>query len=171
MLVTKYSYPPFVGRVYIREPLLRTSRGVNYMGLEKAIASGQEHRKPYHGAMTVCFNCRNHGTCDYCRGNRLYGARKREAAADERQDEYEAYVCSGEVSTADAFYEDRLRAKHKPVIRGVVQITGPSAFVGCAGQARERKVLTACRRRDFCSSAGPPALPRPAWRPKDRCRQ
>mgnify|MGYP004518599999 FL=1 len=30
---------------------------------------------------------------------------KREAAANERQDEYEAYVCSGEVSAADAFYE------------------------------------------------------------------
>mgnify|MGYP007005306310 CR=1 FL=1 len=30
---------------------------------------------------------------------------KREVAANERQDEYEAYVCGGEVSTADAFYE------------------------------------------------------------------
>lgn len=37
------------------------------MGLEKAIASGQEHRKPYHGAKAVCFNCRNYGTCDYCK--------------------------------------------------------------------------------------------------------
>ena len=37
------------------------------MGLEKAIASGQEHRRPYHGAKAVCFNCRNHGTCDYCK--------------------------------------------------------------------------------------------------------
>lgn len=51
------------------------------MGLEKAIASGQEHRKPYHGAKAVCFNCRNHGTCDYCKGNRLHSIRKREAAA------------------------------------------------------------------------------------------
>ena len=75
------------------------------MGLEKAIVSGREHRKPYHGAKAVCFNCRNHGTCDYCRSNRLYGARKREAAANERQDEYEAYVCGGKDSAADAFYE------------------------------------------------------------------
>ena len=52
------------------------------MGLEKAIASGQEHRRPYHGAKAVCFNCRNHGTCDYCKGNRLHSIRKREAAAD-----------------------------------------------------------------------------------------
>lgn len=43
------------------------------MGLEKAIASGQEYRKPYYGAKAVCFNCRNHGTCDYCKSNRLYG--------------------------------------------------------------------------------------------------
>lgn len=75
------------------------------MGLEKAIASGQEHRKPYHGAKAVCFNCRNHGTCDYCKGNRLHSTRKREVAANERQDEYEAYVCGGKDSAADAFYE------------------------------------------------------------------
>ena len=73
------------------------------MGLEKAIVSGQEHRKPYHGAEVVCFNCRNHCACDYCKGNRLYGARKREVAANERQDEYEAYVCGGKDSAADAF--------------------------------------------------------------------
>ena len=75
------------------------------MGLEKAIASGQEHRRPYHGAKAVCFNCRNHGTCDYGRGNRLHSTRKREATANERQDEYEAYVCGGKDSAADAFYE------------------------------------------------------------------
>ncbi len=75
------------------------------MCLEKAIVSGQEHRKPYHGAKAVCFNCRNHGACDYCKGNRLHSTRKREVAANERQDEYEAYVCGGKDSAADAFYE------------------------------------------------------------------
>ena len=78
------------------------------MGLEKAIASGQEHRKPYHGAKAVCFNCRNHGTCDYCKGNRLHSARRREAAADAQQEEYETYVCGGEDSAADAFNESLL---------------------------------------------------------------
>ena len=82
--------------------------GVSYMGLEKAIASGQEHRKPYHGAKAVCFNCRNHGTCDYCKGNRLHSARKREAAADTQQREYNSYNCGGEDSAADVFYESRL---------------------------------------------------------------
>lgn len=187
------------------------------MGLEKAIASGQEHRKPYHGAKAVCFNCRNHGTCDYCKSNRLHSTRRREAAADTQQREYNSYNCDGEDSAADVFYESRpavltkkdtgiatwppimaganreinrnhkkwasfLSAvtfhervllvaaqkptlvdsyregtvavtfyesplqKHKPVIRAVAQITGPSAFVGCVGQARERKMLTACLR-------------------------
>ena len=32
------------------------------------------------------------------------------------------------------------------MIRAVAQITGPSAFVGCVGQAWERKMLTACLR-------------------------
>lgn len=46
------------------------------MGLEKAIASGKEHRKPYTGkrgyAKSVSHQCRNHGECDWCKGNRLY---------------------------------------------------------------------------------------------------
>ena len=74
------------------------------MGLEKAIASGQEYRKPYHGAKAVCFNCRNHGTCDYCKGNRLYGTRKREAAADAQQEEYEVYICGGVDPPTNAFF-------------------------------------------------------------------
>ena len=56
------------------------------MGLEKAISSGQEHRRPHRGAKAVCFNCRNHGTCDYCRSNRLHSTRKREVAADAQQE-------------------------------------------------------------------------------------
>lgn len=72
------------------------------MGLEKAIASGQEYRKPYHGAKAVCSNCRNHGTCDYYKSNRLHSTRKRVAAADTQQKEYEVYICGGEDSTADA---------------------------------------------------------------------
>lgn len=32
------------------------------------------------------------------------------------------------------------------MIRAVAQITGSSAFIGCVGQARERKKLTACLR-------------------------
>ena len=41
------------------------------MSLEKAIKSGKEHRKNYRGAKAVDKSCRNHGTCPYCRNNRL----------------------------------------------------------------------------------------------------
>ncbi len=51
------------------------------MGLEKAIASGKEHRVPYRGAKSVSCSCRNHGTCEYCRNARLYNNKKRELAS------------------------------------------------------------------------------------------
>lgn len=47
------------------------------MGLEKAIASGKEHRKPYRNSKAFCMSCRNHGSCDWCKGNRLYKNLKR----------------------------------------------------------------------------------------------
>ena len=42
------------------------------MGMEKAIASGKEHRKEYRGAKAICKSCRNGGTCEWCRRNRMY---------------------------------------------------------------------------------------------------
>ena len=42
------------------------------MGLEKAIKHGKEHRKSYYGAKAVDQACRNHGSCPWCMGNRLY---------------------------------------------------------------------------------------------------
>lgn len=97
------------------------------MGLEKAIASGQEHRRPYHGAKAVCFNCRNHGTCDYCKSNRLHSTRRREAAADTQQREYNSYNCGGEDSAADVFYESRLAVLTKKDM-GIV--TWPPVMAG-----------------------------------------
>lgn len=47
------------------------------MGLEKAIASGKEHRKPYSFCKSIDKQCRNHGECSYCKGNRLYKNLKR----------------------------------------------------------------------------------------------
>ena len=45
------------------------------MGLEKAIISGKEHRKPFRGAKAVSVSCRNHGggyrkECPWCLKNR-----------------------------------------------------------------------------------------------------
>jgi hypothetical protein len=40
------------------------------MGLEKAIKSGKEHRKPYSGSKAFDCSCRNHGGCPWCEENR-----------------------------------------------------------------------------------------------------
>lgn len=46
------------------------------MSLDKAIAHKKEHRKSYFGAKAVDKTCRNHGTCDWCKNNRLYNTNK-----------------------------------------------------------------------------------------------
>lgn len=52
------------------------------MSLDKAILSGKEKRKPYTGAKAVDCTCRNNGSCDYCKSNRLYSTNKRLLAAE-----------------------------------------------------------------------------------------
>ena len=42
------------------------------MGMEKAIASGKEHRKEYRGTKAIDKTCRNGGSCEWCRRNRMY---------------------------------------------------------------------------------------------------
>ena len=43
------------------------------MSLEKAIQHGKEKRKQYKGRTSKLFDwsCRNHGSCGYCKNNRL----------------------------------------------------------------------------------------------------
>ena len=41
------------------------------MSLDKAISHGKEHRKPYHGAKACDKTCRNHGSDDWAKNNRL----------------------------------------------------------------------------------------------------
>ena len=60
------------------------------MGLEKAIISGKEHRKPFRGAKAVSKSCRNHGggyrqECPWCLKNRTYRdlVRKSKAISEE----------------------------------------------------------------------------------------
>ena len=58
------------------------------MGLEKAIASGKEHRKEYRGAKRVSRSCRNnggghkHSECPYCQSNREHNSRVKEEKAN-----------------------------------------------------------------------------------------
>ena len=48
------------------------------MSLDKAILHHKEHRKPYRGAKAVDHTCRNHGSCEYCKSNRLHKFKKDE---------------------------------------------------------------------------------------------
>lgn len=52
------------------------------MSLDKAIAHGKEHRKPYRGAKAVDPSCRNHGSCEYCKSNRLHKYEKQKPLED-----------------------------------------------------------------------------------------
>ena len=44
------------------------------MALDKAIQHGKEHRKPYTGGKAIDRTCRNHGSCDWCKSNRLHAS-------------------------------------------------------------------------------------------------
>ena len=46
------------------------------MTLDKSIEHKKEHRKKYYGAKASDKTCRNHGSCPWCRNNRLYKYRK-----------------------------------------------------------------------------------------------
>lgn len=59
------------------------------MALDKAIKHGKEKRKPYYGSKAIDRSCRNHGTCEWCKGNRLYQSRKDEARIKEERMTYE----------------------------------------------------------------------------------
>ena len=47
------------------------------MSMDKAIQSGKEHRKEYYGSKAFDRTCRCGGSCERCRGNRLYKNKKR----------------------------------------------------------------------------------------------
>lgn len=53
------------------------------MSLNKAIKSGKEHRKEYHGAKAVDPYCRNHGGCSWCEKGRLHKHKKNELKGKE----------------------------------------------------------------------------------------
>lgn len=59
------------------------------MSLDKSIEHGKDHRKSYQGAKAVDPTCRNHGNCEWCRGNREYANQKREYVTAVKLKEYE----------------------------------------------------------------------------------
>lgn len=42
------------------------------MGFEKAIEHGKTKRKAYRDSRAFDCSCRNHGTCEWCKRNRMY---------------------------------------------------------------------------------------------------
>ena len=55
---------------------------VSQMSMDKAIASGKEHRKAYRGAKAIDTTCRNHGSCKWCKSNRLHKFLKKDSTND-----------------------------------------------------------------------------------------
>ena len=58
------------------------------MGLEKAIESGKDHRKPYRGSKRFAWSCRNNNDYPWCESNRLHSSKCHEMAAKEIEDTF-----------------------------------------------------------------------------------
>lgn len=58
------------------------------MSLDKAITSGKEHRKEYRGSKAIDCTCRNNGSCEWCRINRLYSSLKKIEKMNYDEEEY-----------------------------------------------------------------------------------
>lgn len=59
------------------------------MSLDKAIKHNKEYRKPYTGAKAIDRICRNHGLCEWCKGNKFYQQNKVEKASRQALEEME----------------------------------------------------------------------------------
>ncbi len=59
------------------------------MSHDKAIEHGKEHRKPYTGGKAIDRTCRNHGSCEWCKQNRLYQRNKADEANRQLLEEME----------------------------------------------------------------------------------
>lgn len=58
------------------------------MAFDKDYPNRKDWRKPYiTGSKRFDRTCRNHGSCGYCEGNRLYSSKKRMAEADSKLSE------------------------------------------------------------------------------------
>lgn len=68
------------------------------MSLDKAIQHGKEKRKPYRGAKAVDPSCRNHGSCDWSKRDRLHSREVAELDAKQQIKEIkDADISAGEV--------------------------------------------------------------------------
>lgn len=70
------------------------------MSLDKAIKSGKEHRKQYKGSKSFDRTCRNHGSCDWCKENRLIQSIRAEKESLEKLRDYQEELSNGEVQVS-----------------------------------------------------------------------
>lgn len=75
------------------------------MSLDKAIKHKKEHRKPYTGCKAIDSTCRNHGSCDWCKENRLYRSMVQQDMMNSKLDEYEKGEIENEVTDCDRHAE------------------------------------------------------------------
>lgn len=59
------------------------------MSFDKKYPNRKDHRKPFRGSKRFDHTCRNHGSCPWCRDDRLIQAR-RDEPPDEREQIREA---------------------------------------------------------------------------------
>lgn len=58
------------------------------MSLDKGITYKKEYRKQYTNSKLFDSSCRNHGSCDWCKSNRLHKVNKRIEGTDQELKEY-----------------------------------------------------------------------------------
>lgn len=58
------------------------------MSLDKAIEHKKEHRKKYYGTKAIDKTCRNHGSCNVCKSNRLYATAKKLNIINSKETEF-----------------------------------------------------------------------------------
>lgn len=91
------------------------------MALDKAIEHGKEHRKPYTGAKAIDRTCRNHGSCGWCKSNRLYKQNKLDEASRQALEEFEDDMIRA-ARKADVSKEDLLEVFQSSGLMGVYNL-------------------------------------------------
>lgn len=69
-------------------------------------------RKPYRGSKAFDTTCRNHGSCSYCRNNRLHSSKRRyETVKGQEEDYFDACIGGGDPTDVDMDMADELMEK------------------------------------------------------------
>jgi len=50
------------------------------MSFDKRYQNRKDHRRPYYDSRRFDYTCRNHGSCPYCTGGRLFASVRRQPA-------------------------------------------------------------------------------------------